>query len=206
MRRISLILLLLLMVPMTASAESPWELLETLRQKLGELGPQAANFVQTYTPAGFSTGDEETGSLAIDLPRCLRWSYGEPERKNYLICDQDVYQWNDGEAAGRQYRIDPAQEAGLDLLLVPVSTLRERYVATSEARSDGGWTIELETPSAGGGQFRATIHLSADGSKVDRLEYTDREGNRTQFAISTYREMAHNAVFRPPDGIRWTAD
>ena len=183
---------------------SPWALLEGLRNEMQSSGPMTSRFVQTYVPAGFSEGDTESGHLSMWLPDCLRWNYEEPLSKNFLVCQGEVYYWTEDEPGGRHYEIDPEKEAGLDLLLVPVSTLRQRYVASTE-KQDDGWVIALATP-AESGSFSARIRLDASKSRVEGLEYTDDEGNLTRFRLSDYQRLSHTALFKPPEDVEWTEE
>ncbi|MEL7059158.1 MAG: outer membrane lipoprotein carrier protein LolA [Acidobacteriota bacterium] len=187
-------------------AESPWELLEELRQSMESAGPITGTFDQTYVPAGFSTGDLESGHLSLWLPRCVRWNYVEPQAKHFLYCDREVYYWNDLEPGGRHYVIEPEAEPGLDLLLVDVTRLRERYLAESERLADGTYNIRLETPAGAEPAFAATLHIDPVADRVLDLEYTDAEGNRTRFDIGGYQKLEHTALFQPPKDIEWTSD
>ncbi len=196
---------LALALALPAAAASPWVLLEELRNGLQKAGPTTGRFIQTYIPAGFSSGDEESGHLSIWLPDCLRWNYQEPSGKNFLVCQGEVYFWNEDEPGGRHYRIDPAEEAGLDLLLVAVSTLRERYVASGEELADGTHQISLTLPAAEQGSFRAKIRVDPAKQRVIGLEYTDVEGNLTRFRIFDYQPLRHTALFQPPQ-IEWTEE
>lgn len=198
--------LAVLLCALPAAATSPWTVLETLRENLQKAGPQTAAFEQTYIPAGFSTGDVERGRMSIWLPRCLRWSYEDPDEKNFLLCENDVHHWNAEENAGRRYQVDPKSEPGLDLLLVDVNTLRERYVAESTQREDGSFSIHLVQPQSSQQKFEATIEIDGEQAHVLGLEYTDTEGNRTHFSISGYEPLAHTALFQAPTGIEWTED
>lgn len=200
-------LLLALLTAATARAQSPWELLEDLRSDLEASGPITGRFVQTYVPAGFTEGDRESGHLSLWLPRCLRWNYEEPQKKSFLLCGDEVYFWNDEDPGGRHYRIDPEEEPGLDLLLLGVDRLRERYVAGSEKRADGTYEISLALPpERREGSFGATIHLDPVAKRVVGLEYTDAEGNLTRFEVSDYQKLSHTALFQPPQDIEWTEE
>ncbi len=185
-----------------AASESPWELLQGLREGLRTDGPVSARFVQTYIPAGFEKGDEEQGHLSLWLPSCLRWSYDEG--RSFLVCDGEVHQWNEEEPAGRVFAIDPSEEAGLDLLLLEVGTLQQRYVANSEESGDAS-VIDLSMPP-GQGSYHARITLDSTGSRVTGFEYVDDEGNRTQFTIADYKSLGHTALFRPPVGLEWARE
>ncbi|HEX4966125.1 MAG TPA: hypothetical protein VF173_35270, partial [Thermoanaerobaculia bacterium] len=52
----------------SADEVDPWATLKTVRQSLVDAGPTGASFVQTYIPAGFSSGEKESGKLALALP------------------------------------------------------------------------------------------------------------------------------------------
>lgn len=198
-----LVLPALLCLASTASATSPWSLLEELRTSLHEAGPITGKFVQTYVPAGFSSGDQESGYLSLWLPQCLRWNYQEPETKHFLLCSDEVWFWSDLEVDGRHYQIDPEKEPGLDLLLVDVSKLRERYVAESERLGDGTYQISLATPGDAPQSFSAKIRIDPVSDRVVGLEYRDAEGNTTRFELSDYQSLQHTALFQAPNDIQW---
>ncbi len=201
-----LVVLATAMAPSAARAISPWELLEKLRDNLQRSGPVTGKFEQTYVPAGFEDGDTESGYLSIWLPDCLRWNYEKPQAKSFLLCGDEVHFWNEGESGGRHYRIEPEQEPGLDLLLVEVAKLRERYVAGNDKLSDGTYEITLALPPDAERPFSARIRLEPVSMRVVGMEYTDEEGNRTRFEISDYQQLRHTALFKPPQGIEWTEE
>jgi len=196
-------LLTLVVSSAPAAATSPWELLTKLRQTLETKGPITGRFQQTYIPAGFKDGDRESGHLSLWLPRCLRWNYEEPQAKSFLLCDKEVFFWNPDESSGRHYEVNPEEEPGLDLLLMDVSRLKERYVASSEKLEDGTFRISLTLPPDSAGQWSARIRIEPVAHRVVGLEYTDGEGNLTRFEISDYQALQHTALFQPPQDIEW---
>ncbi len=195
--------LLLLLAATPALATSPWQLLGEMRQDL-EGQRLAAKFVQTYVPAGFSSGDQEKGGISLWLPRCLHWNYTEPYEKHFLLCDGEVYAWNEGEDSGQRYSIQAEREPGLDLLLEDIDTLRERYSAESRQLADGTYEVIL-SQRASGGRLRAKIRLDPTNHRVLGMEYTDSEANLTRFELSNYTEIDHDGLFRPPANIEWSA-
>lgn len=194
------------LAPSSAWAISPWELLEQLRANLQRSGPVTGKFEQTYVPAGFEEGDSESGYLSIWLPDCMRWNYEQPQAKSFLLCGDEVYFWNEDESGGRHYRIEPEEEPGLDLLLVDVAKLKERYVASNTKLGDGTYEITLALPPDAERPFSAKIQLEPVSMRVVGMEYTDEEGNRTRFEISEYQQLRHTALFKPPQGIEWTEE
>ncbi len=165
--RTFILAIILAVLALTAHADdptefSPWVMLENLRDDMQSSGPLTSRFVQTYIPAGFQDGDSESGHLSMWFPDCLRWNYEEPQTKNFLVCQSEVYYWSEEEPGGRRYRIDPNEEPGMDLLLVPVSTLRQRYTAQSDLQKDGSYVISLSTPPGVDGKFSALSQLDRD--------------------------------------------
>ena len=114
-------------------APEAWDALERLRSSFEAASPVAVAFSQTYTPAGFSSGDTESGVLSMDLPSCARWDYDDPFPRSYLLCDDIAYSWNPGESSGRRYEISADERRGLDLLRLDVDGLREQYAAGATA-------------------------------------------------------------------------
>lgn len=187
----------------SSDSRDPWAVLEQVRGRLAAAGPQAARFEQSYVPAGFSSGEDETGRLSLHLPDCLRWDYEEPYPKSFLVCDDVVYYWNVADGTGRRQTIDSANEPGLDLLLLSVDALRRRYQAAAAAGTDGRVLIHL-APVGDGGEIReATFDVDPASGRVAALDYADSEGNRTRFTLSDYGPAPAGDLFSPPSGITW---
>jgi outer membrane lipoprotein-sorting protein len=204
-----LVILALLAAPAAAAtpaAADPWALLVEVRRELAEAGPLQADFVQTYVPAGFQTGESESGQLHLALPDCLRWDYREPYAKSFLLCGGVVHAWNAEDKAGRRYAVDRRNEPGMDLLLLSVDDLRRRYRASRRDGPDGAVEIAL-APLGEAPELRdALLVVDRAARRLREVSYRDREGNQTRFAISAYRSLAHRDLFTPPDGIEWRSD
>ncbi|HEV8239858.1 MAG TPA: outer-membrane lipoprotein carrier protein LolA [Thermoanaerobaculia bacterium] len=184
-----------------ADAADPWELLSQARESMQKAGPQLWSFAQTYLPTGFDRGEEERGRVALDLPKCVRWDYDDPYPKSFLLCGETLWNWNAGEPAGHMYALDQAQP-GLDLLLLAVPDLSQRYTATAQAA--GNATRVQLVPKAGGTNVLkdAAILVGKDGV-LRELTYRDAEGNRTTFRFSDRRALADRSVFSAPTNVKW---
>jgi outer membrane lipoprotein-sorting protein len=187
-------------------AANPWHALETLRIELTAAGPLVADFTQTYVPAGFSSGEEESGRLAFSLPACLRWDYETPYGKTFLLCGEEVHFWNTGEASGRHYRISAQDEPGLDLLLLATDDLSLRYNAAGEATAEGLLEITLLPVRQSGQVIEAKLVVETYAHRLMSLSYRDLEGNLTRFEISGYRPLQDDKIFTPPAGMGWQSD
>jgi outer membrane lipoprotein-sorting protein len=189
-----------------AQEVDPWATLKTVRQSLVEAGPTGANFVQTYIPAGFTSGEKENGKLALALPDCLRWDYTAPYPKSFLICGGVLHAWNEEDKTGRRYRVDRKKEPGLDLLLLGVDELKERYLAAGKTVEGGKVEIALSPKAKGKTTAElsdATLTVDPSTKRVTGISYHDREGNLTRFEIAGYEDLPRQGRFTPPAGIKW---
>lgn len=199
---------LLSLVPPAAASDddAAWRVLSEVRSSLTEAGPIRAEFSQTFIPAGFSTGDVESGTLAIHLPDCLRWDYAEPYPKAFLLCGETAHLWNPEDATGRRYTVDRDREPGLDLVLLGIDQLEERYRVSREEDTDGRVTVHLIPKEATGSITEATMTVDSRTDRLSQLSYTDDEGNVTRFEIGGYEPLAEDGTFSPPGGIEWTEE
>lgn len=188
--------------PVAAQETDPWALLQKVRQSLVDAGPTGASFTQTYVPAGFSSGEQESGRLALALPDCLRWDYREPYPKSFLLCGGVAHSWNPDDKAGRRYRIDRRNEPGLDLLLLGVDALKSRYKATART-VDGKVEISLDPKTKVAELADATLVVDPASLRLVRVAYHDQEKNLTRFEIKDYRDLPQEGQFSPPRTIRW---
>ena len=207
MRRPSFLLLAalaLLSLGAAAQDADPWMTLKNVRQSLVDAGPTGANFVQTFTAAGFSSGDQESGRLALSLPDCMRWDYTTPFPKSFLLCGGTVHAWNEGDQTGHRYRVDRKKEPGLDLLLLGVDELKSRYQATGKAVADSKIEIALIPKKKDIAELTdATLTVDPASRRVVAVAYHDREGNLTRFEITGYQDLARQGSFSPPGNLRW---
>lgn len=191
-----------------AAGPDAWETLRAVRADLAEAGTLQATFTQTYVPAGFSSGEKESGKMALALPDCLRWDYLEPYPKSFLLCGGNAWAWNPTDKTGRRYAVDRKTEPGLDLLLLGVDDLKTRYKATARTVAAGRTEISLAPKAKISPIQDAILIAEGKGAAGDRrlvqVSYRDAEGNQTRFDLTDYREVPRRGTtFSPPAGIQW---
>ena len=202
--RLLLAALALAAQPAFGQEADPWATLKSVRQSLVDAGPTGADFVQTFTAAGFSAGDQESGRLALSLPDCMRWDYSKPFPKSFLLCGSTVHAWNEGDQTGHRYRVDRKNEPGLDLLLLGVDELKSRYQATAKGIEGGKIEIALIPKKKDVAVLTdATVTVDPGSHRVVAIGYHDREGNLTRFEISGYQDLSRQGGFSPPSSVRW---
>jgi outer membrane lipoprotein-sorting protein len=186
-----------------AAPLDPWGVLAGVRQSLVASGPTGAEFVQVYIPAGFTSGEKESGKLALALPDCLRWDYTEPYPKGFLLCGGVVHTWNPEDKTGRRYAVDRQNEPGLDLLLLGVDDLKNRYRASTRDAGQGRIEVALVPKEKLAELTDASFVVDQEQQRLVQVAYHDREGNLTRFEIKSYRGLPRQGQFSPPAGIRW---
>jgi hypothetical protein len=193
------------LLPAAELADDPWSHLQALRDNLDRKA-LSADFVQTFLPAGFSSGDEESGILHLSIPECLRWDYLQPYPKTYLVCGHEAYTWNEGESQGRRFFLESDSEPGLDLLRLNLDSLKSRYSLEARALDTTQLEIVFTPLDAGVGLVEASIVVDIENQLLTRLTYQDLEGNQTRFDISRYRPISGSLPFAVPDNLEWLGD
>lgn len=187
--------------PAAHAEGDPWELLARVRDRLADR-PQLADFVQTYVPAGFTSGESESGTVAFDLPERLRWDYADPYPRSFLVSGSTVFAWSAGDAAGRRLDLASEEARHLDLLRLDTGTLSQRYVAELEAVAGGGGSEVLLTPVDPAAEI-AEARLAVDADlRLKTLSYRDDEGNLTRFELSALRPLPDAGVLVAPQ-LEW---
>ena len=184
-----------------AGAGDAWSLLEETRAALAADGPLTADFVQTFVPAGFTSGERESGRLHLAVPDCLRWDYSLPYPKAFLVCGGRVYAWSPEDMTGRREELRPESQAGLDLLLLPIDELRRRYDA--EAVDEERIRVTLVPRERRQELREATLVVDPRTRRLVEVAFRDREGSFTRFELSGFRPLADPEAFTPPAGVRW---
>jgi outer membrane lipoprotein-sorting protein len=188
-----------------ASGRDPWEALGQLRAHLAS-EPIEVDFVQTFIPFGFTNGDQESGTMGLKLPDCIRWDYLDPFPKTYLLCGDTAYAWNPGEQTGRRYEIAEQDRSSLELLRLSTERMRTDYVAELTGESEEGIEIEL-TPKITNPQVESALLVTTQSlDRLTELSYKDAAGNLTRFEMTEPRQLRAADRFTAPSQITWLED
>ena len=133
------------------------------------------------------------------MPDCLRWDYAEPYPKSYLLCGSRLHTWVAGEPQGERLHVEARDEAGLDLLLLPVEQLKARYsaVARSAPRRRHRRRAHPDSAPTRGSRRRSSLFDLAS-QRPTALSYRDRDGNVSTFRFGTFELLDDDTLFTPP--------
>jgi outer membrane lipoprotein carrier protein len=149
----------------------------------------AAQFVHTYTPAGFANAKKESGEIWIQTPQRLRFEYNAPEKKifTYDGAEGRLYVPEDRQLTLQKFSEDQREKLPVLLLTDPERFSRE-YSVTPEPGSEAGDRMVLKPRAPQPELAWLRITIAKDGT-IPELAYEDASGNRTQFQFSRWREQ-----------------
>jgi outer membrane lipoprotein carrier protein len=164
-----------------------------------------ASFVHRFTAKGFKTSQVERGSVLFgQLPK-MRWTYTAPESKVFVFDGTTSWFYVPSEKQVTTSRMTEASKAELPFLLLGDSAARDRHFSVSEKKRGNSVVLTLRPRSGAALVAGVDVTISATTHLIDRIDYADRDGNRTSFEFSGYhRRQASADSFRfvPPAGVQ----
>ena len=167
------------------------------------IAKQEAAFTQRFTPKGFKNAQVESGSVIFGALPMMRWSYTSPEEKVFVFDGSKSWFYVPAEKQVTVANLDDARKRDLPFLLIGDPDARAKAFVVKEQRRGSGTVTTLQ-PRDGAAMIRTVSITTGADHLIQRIEYTDREGNRTSFDFSGYHPKSAGAdTFRfiPPAGV-----
>lgn len=163
-----------------------------------------ASFTHRFTAKGFKNSQVEHGTVAFGpLPR-MKWSYTSPERKLFVFDGTTSWFYVPGDRQVTTGRVTDARKREIPFLLIGDPAARQKHFEVREVKR-GRSVVTTLKPRDGASIVRSVdVTTSASTHRIERIEYVDRDGNRTSFELSGYkaRTLAADAFrFTPPAGV-----
>ena len=164
-----------------------------------------ASFTHRFTAKGFKTSQVESGTVVFgELPK-MRWSYSSPEQKLFVFDGTSSWFYVPADKQVTLGRVSDARKRELPFLLLGDPAARDKYFSVKQQTRKGSVVATL-SPRDGKALVRAvTVTINPSTHLIQRIEYTDREGNHTSFDFSGYHRRAASADtfrFDPPAGVQ----
>lgn len=164
-----------------------------------------AGFTQTFTAKGFKNSQSESGSVIFGtLPR-MRWSYTTPEKKLFVFDGTQSWFYVPADNQVTLGRVSEARKGELPFLLLGDRAGREKHFIVKQQSRRGAIVTTLQPRDARALVRNVVVTIHPSTHLIQRIEYSDREGNRTAFAFSGYHRRAASAEtfrFDPPAGVQ----
>jgi chaperone LolA len=163
-----------------------------------------ASFTQRFTPKGFTNSPVESGMVIFGpLPK-MRWTYTRPEEKVFVFDGSRSWFYVAADKQVTVATIDDRKKSELPFLLIGDPAARERLFIVQESSRRGSVVVTLRPRDSSAVIRNVTLAISPATHLIQRLEYADREGNRTMFEFSAFRKRAVSPDlfhFSPPPGV-----
>lgn len=172
--------------------------LDRARVRYNDGAAHVAAFVQIYSPAGFSTGKRESGTLWIQAPERLRFDYAAPEKKTFTYDAGEGRFYAPEDRQLTIHRLTQEERARLPVVfLTAAQELWREYAIGAEAGLAGATLLTL-TPRAPRPELAwLKLTVARDGSAPE-LSFEDSAGNRTVFRFHGWRKERP----RPPSDYK----
>ena len=164
-----------------------------------------ASFSHRFTAKGFKTSQVENGSVVFGtLPR-MRWSYTSPEQKLFVFDGTNSWFYVPGDKQVTTGRVTDARRRELPFLLLGDPVARERVFVVKQQTRGGNVVTTLQPRDKSSIIRGVTVTIAPSTHLIQRIDYTDHDGNQTSFSFSGYHRRAATAdtfTFAPPAGVQ----
>jgi outer membrane lipoprotein carrier protein len=135
----------------------------------------------------------------------MRWSYDSPEKKLFVFDGSNSWFYVPGDKQVTVGRVDDSKKRELPFLLLGDISARDKYFSVKEQKRGGNVVTTLQSRNPSALVKSVTVTITPSTHLIKRIEYADREGNRTSFDFSGYHRRAASAdtfKFAPPAGVQ----
>jgi chaperone LolA len=164
-----------------------------------------AEFVQSFTPKGFRNSQTESGTVVFGALPLMRWEYQKPEAKLFVFDGTESWFYLPEDKQVTVSKLDDARRRELPFLVIGDAAERSRAFNLTERQDHGSIIASLQPKDATAMIRDISITISPSDHTIRKVQYADREGNRTLFSFSGFRKrVAGPETFRfdPPKDVQ----
>ena len=164
-----------------------------------------ASFTHRFTAKGFKTSQTENGTVVFGKLPQMRWSYTAPEQKVFVFDGTSSWFYVPGDKQVTTGRVTDARRRELPFLVLGDPQARERAFTVKEQKRGGNVVTTLQPRDKSSIIRSVTVTSAPSTHLIQRIDYTDRDGNQTSFSFSGYHRRAASAgtfTFAPPAGVQ----
>ena len=202
MRRLTLLAALVFIAATTVTTQAAPIALDHAAKAMSGM---EASFTHRFTAKGFKNSQVESGTVVFgELPR-MRWSYSKPEQKLFVFDGTNSWFYVPSDKQVTLGRVTDARKRELPFLLLGDPVARDRAFVVKQQNRSGAIVTTLQPRDKGSIMKTVTVTIAPSTNLIQRIEYTDRDGNRTSFDFSGYHRRAASADtfrFSAPAGVQ----
>jgi len=204
------LILLLLFGPAQAGGQARPPAAETaraLQQKYDRVKDFTADFTHTYEGGVLKKKSTERGTVQIKKPGRMRWDYTAPERKLFVADGRKVYSYipADKQVIVNDMPSDDQATTAVLFLAGKGNLTRDFNVSYADGESADTWALRLDPRQKQGDYDWLVVVIDRSTLQIRSLAAADRQGGRSTFVFTNYRENAGVAdkafEFKIPRGV-----
>ena len=164
-----------------------------------------ASFTHRFTAKGFRNSQVESGSVVFGTLPAMRWSYTKPEQKLFVFDGTNSWFYVPADKQVTLGRVTEARKRELPFLLLGDPAARDKHFVVKQQKRGGNIVTTLQPRDRNALVRNVTVTIAPSTHLIQRIEYTDRDGNATSFDFSGYHRRAATADtfrFAPPAGVQ----
>jgi outer membrane lipoprotein carrier protein len=178
-----------------------------IQQKYNRVHDFTADFTQTYEGGVLRKTSTEKGTLQVKKPGRMRWEYTSPEQKLFVSDGQKIYSYL---PADRQVIVTsvPSDDRATTAVLFLVGKgdlVRDFNVSYTDAPAPDAIALRLDPKSHQADYDWLVLAVDRESLRIRTLIAAEREGGRSTFQFSNYRENTGLAdkifTFKIPRGV-----
>jgi outer membrane lipoprotein carrier protein len=189
-----------ILIASTVQAATP----STLDRAAAALTGTTAQFTHRFTPKGFKNSQVERGTVTFGPLPMMRWEYTRPEAKLFVFDGSQSWFYLPADKQVTVTRLDEERRRELPFLFLGNPVEREKYFTLTEKKT-GDIVVTLQPRDRGAMIRSLTITIAPVTFQIQRVEYSDRDGNQTAFELTGFRKSSVSAAtfrFTPPAGVQ----
>ncbi|HEY0159349.1 MAG TPA: outer membrane lipoprotein chaperone LolA [Thermoanaerobaculia bacterium] len=164
-----------------------------------------ASFTHRFTAKGFKNSQVESGTVVFGSLPAMRWSYSKPEQKLFVFDGTSSWFYVPADKQVTLGRVTDARKRELPFLLLGDPAARDKHFIVKQQNRGGNVVTTLQPRDRNALMKNVVVTIAPSTHLIQRIEYTDRDGNRTSFDFSGYHRRAATAdtfKFAPPAGVQ----
>ena len=164
-----------------------------------------ASFTHRFTAKGFKTSQVENGTVVFGALPKMRWSYSKPEQKLFVFDGTSSWFYVPADKQVTLARVTEARKRELPFLLLGDPVARDRAFVVKQKNQGKSIVTTLQPRDKSAVVKTVSVTIAPSTNLIQRIEYTDRDGNHTSFDFSGYHKRAASAAtftFAPPAGVQ----
>jgi outer membrane lipoprotein carrier protein len=164
-----------------------------------------ASFTHRFTAKGFKTSQVENGSVVFGVLPRMRWSYTSPEKKLFVFDGTTSWFYIPADKQATRGHVTEAHKRELPFLVLGDPVARDRAFVVKQQTRGKNVVTTLQPRDKSAAVRIVTVTIAQPTNLIQRIEYTDRDGNQTSFDFSGYRKRSASAdtfTFAPPAGVQ----